>query len=202
MIQNVDFFNSLNSLLQVKQKNTYQSANQVNTTSSSNLQRQDSFVITNQSLNLEPYSNQTKEPISREEYEKYCGIATDGKTTIYFPPESASYDTKKAWIEGIKQLEAEGKGGEIACINLGILHYFREKLGLGTDTDLSKIKEVVSGGLYSCQDILMNLLDEAKDQLAKGDNCGVSPEKFRKLQEGHIDALQTVLNSFKKYNAA
>ncbi len=194
MFQNV---NGLSSLLStVLQKTTNQTVQQVTVDNTSILQNQDSYVKTSTSLIPELYSNQVKEPINQEEYSKYCGTATlpDG-TNLYFPPANASYAEKKAWIDGLKKLDAEGKGGEIAVIKMGVIHQIREQNNLSVD-DLSALKLSFDASSGSAKDILMALLDEQKDQLNKGDSFGVDPEKFIKLQQEHIDALQSVLNSF------
>ncbi len=161
------------------------------------MQNQDSYVKTSTSLIPDLYSNKTDEAISPDEYEKYCGITTlsDG-TALYFPPENSSYTEKKAWVDGFKKLEAEGKGGEIACIKLGIIHEIREQNNLPADDLSNNLKLAVNASSGTSKKILMELLDEEKDQLNMGGYSGVDQETSQKLQQGHIDALETVLDFF------
>lgn len=197
----IPYFNGLNYLLRVAPQNTYQSANQVKAENTTGVQRQDYYMKTNVSLTPESCSNQNEEAISQAEYEKYCGIATlpDG-TDLYFPPQSAPYAVKKAWIDGLKQLEIEGKESEIPGLKWSVIHQMREQNGLSIEdfTSLARAFTSFSASASSCQDLLIELLDEQKEMLRQGNSSGMYPERFRKQQEGHINTLQTMINSFAK----
>lgn len=185
----------LNSLAKVFQKTASQPASQIATDSALPGTGQDYYEATETSLIPDNYSNQVTEPISQEDYEKYCGLYTtaDGEKG-YFPPETASVATKKAWIEGIKQLEANGDGGQIAALKWGIIHEQRQSEGLDAGAALN-----FSGDASSCQDILLKLLDEQEKVLNSGSSAGTDPQSFRDKQERFISSIQTMLNSFNTY---
>lgn len=98
MIQNINknqFFNL---------SGTSKSLNTINSSKQNNF---DSFLKAASSQTTTPAkASQAEEVdnyvISPEDKENYCGIVSDGTTTIYYPPDNASGAVKKAWIETMK----------------------------------------------------------------------------------------------------
>ena len=182
MLQGIGRLNS--STLQATQNATSKQINKTNVQKSSRI---DLFEASKLPPFPEMCSKVAPESMSQEEYEKYCGLYTtsDGLNT-YFPPNTASPATIKAWIDGLKQLEATGNGGQIASLKMGIIH---------------QLEEVEAGSVWganSYEDILCKLLAEQERILNSGMTCGLDPQTFREKQERFISTIRLMLDTFYK----
>lgn len=162
-------------------------------------QGRDSYVKTNVSLVPENYSNQAQEPVSREDFERYCGLISDQNgVTVYYPPETASMEVKRTWIETCKKLEAEGV--DMAFFKARIICQMKNAAGAIdlTTAQMNAMAKQLGADARACQDLFTDMLNQEKERLKQGAPSGSDPEFFRENTRKMIDAFQQLVDAFKK----
>ena len=133
--------------------------------------------------------------INPEDKEKYCGICTDDKTRVYYPPDNAPASVKKAWIEAMKSMTDE----EQFRAKLPIYSAIVKIQGKGEPNSLSLSETQVYfnqrfSSMSAIQDLYRQSIEDTKATIG-----GLSREEQESTQES-LRIEQTMLDLLLKYD--